>query len=199
MLNNFEKLMYDRVSTSIGGEQKSFSYFKTDDSSIDILFCKDSPAPQLLTCATLGLVNKEGKFNSNGKNIRVELLGLSTAKFGDTLGRIMARLYKNILEKNLTCGYGVIYSHVLDDILPNSDMKHILFTAPPLFWKNTLGTVDLDDNNILTWLYAMPVSEKEKDFIVQSDNDFKNAMINLQEQFTIKNVDVFDFNRKSVI
>lgn len=199
MLNNFEKLMYDRVSTSIGGEQKSFSYFKTDDSSIDILFCKDSPAPQLLTCATLGLVNKEGKFNSNGKNIRIELIGLSTTKFGDTLGRIMARLYKNILEKNLTCGYGVIYSHVLGDILPNSDMKHILFTAPPLFWKNTLGTVDLDDSNILTWLYAMPVSDKEKDFIVQSDNDFKNAMINLQEHFTIKNVDVFDFNRKSVI
>lgn len=199
MLNNFEKLMYDKVSTSIGGEQKSFSYFKTDDSSIDILFCKDSPAPKLLTCATLGLVNKEGKFSSNGKNIRVELLGLSTTELGDTLGRIMARLYKNILEKNLTCGYGVIYSHVLEDILPNSNMKHILFTAPPLFWKNALGTVELDDNNILTWLYAMPISDMEKDFIVQSDADFKNAMINLQEQFTIKKVDVFDFNRKSII
>jgi hypothetical protein len=194
--------MYDRVST-LGGDQKSFSYFKSEDdgSSVDILFCKDTPAPQLLTCATLGLVNQEGKFKSNGKNIRVELLGLSTTEFGDTLGSLMAMLYKNIVDMNLTCAYGVIYSHVLDDLLPNSEMKHILFTTPPLFWDNALGTVDLDDENILTWLYAMPISESEKAFIVQANanGDFKNGMITLQEQFTLKNVNVFDLNRKSIM
>lgn len=198
MLNNFEKLMYDRIST-IGGDQKAFSYFTTEDSSIDILFCKDTPAPQLLTCATLGLVNQEGKFTSNGKNIRVELLGLSTTQLGDTLGKVMARLYKNIIDKGLTCAYGVIYSHVLDDLLPNSEMKHILFTTPPLFWDKALCTIDLDDENILTWLYAMPISDSEKDFIIKSEDDFKDAMINLQEQFTLKNVNVFDLNRKSII
>jgi hypothetical protein len=191
--------MYERVSTCIGGDQKPFSYFKSEDSSIDILFCKDSPAPQLLTCATLGLVNHEGKFTSNGKNVRVELLGLSTTKFGDTLGRVMARLYKSIVDRNLTCGYGVVYSHVLGDLLPDSEMEHILFTTPPLFWKDALGTLDLDDSTILTWLYAMPVSEQEKDYIVRSGDDFREAMVNLQEQFTLKKVDVFDLNRKSVI
>ena len=199
MLNDFEKLMFDTVSTTIGGEQKPFSYFKTKNSSTDILFCKDSPAPNYLTCCTLGLVNQEGKFQSNGKNIRVELLGLSTNKLGDTLGKIMAVLYKHIVEKNLTCAYGVIYNHVLDELLPNSEMKHILLTTPPLFWEKSLGTIDLDDNNILTWLYAMPISEAEKNTIVSSGDNFKDAMIHLQEQFTLKNVDVFDLNRKSII
>ncbi|MCC8068497.1 MAG: suppressor of fused domain protein [Ruminococcus sp.] len=199
MLNDFERLMFDRVSKTVGGNQKPFSYFKTEDSSTDILFCKDSPAQNYLTCLTLGLVNQKGKFQSNGKNVRVELLGLSTNELGDTLGKIMATLYKNIVEKNLTCAYGVIYNHVLDELLPNSDMKHILLTTPPLFWKESLGTINLDDDNILTWLYAMPISENEKNTIVDSGDGFKDAMVHLQEQFTLKNVDVFNLNRKSII
>jgi hypothetical protein len=202
LLNDFEKAMYDKVTTSLGGEQKPFSYFQTEDSSTDILFCKGTPAPNLLTCATLGLVNQEGQFKYNGKTIRVELLGLSTTEFGDTLGMVMARLYRSIVKDNLTCAYGVIYNHVLDDLLPNSEMKHILFTTPPLFWDKALGTLDLDDNNILTWLYAMPISEEEKNFVLhpqEDEKDAQSAITTLQEQFTLKQVDVFDLNRKSII
>jgi len=199
LLNDFEKLMFDRVSTVLGGDQKSFSYFKTENSSTDILFCKDTPAPEYLTCATLGLVNQETNFQANGKNIRVEFIGLSTTKFGDTLGKIMAVTYKNIVEKNLPCAYGVIYDHILDELLPNSDMKHILFTTPPLFWEDSLGTVELDDKNILTWLYAMPISNNERKSIVEAGDNFKEAMVHLQELFTLKNVDVFNLDRKSIV
>ena len=45
----------------------------------------------------------------------------------------------------------------------------------------------------------MPISEAEKNTIVSSGDNFKDAMIHLQEQFTLKNVDVFDLNRKSII
>lgn len=198
-MNDFEKIMYEKVK-SLGGDQKPFSYSKDENSAIDILFCKDSPQPNFLTCATLGLVNKESTFISNGKNIRIELLGLSTNKDGDTLGNIMASLYRNVYEKNLPCAYGIIYTSFLDGILKNSEMKHILFTTPPLFWKNTLGVVDLDDKNILTWLYAMPISDNEREFLISKGNDhFKEAMINLQDIFTVKNIDVFDLNRKSAI
>lgn len=201
-MNDYEKIMYEKVTSTIGGEQKPFSYFMNENSNsnIDILFCKDSPAPNHLTCATLGLVNRETSFNANGKNIRTELIGLSTNQNGDTLGRIMAFLYKNIIDKNLPCAYGIIFTGFLEGLLEKSEMKHILFTAPPLFWKDTLGTVDLDDKNLLTWLYAMPISENERQFLIsKGDENFKDAMINLQEIFTIKNIDVFDFYRKSVI
>ncbi|MGN1411161.1 MAG: suppressor of fused domain protein [Oscillospiraceae bacterium] len=192
--------MYDKVTSTLGGNQKSFSYFQTKDYSIDILFCKDSPKPSYLTCATLGLVNKESQFTSNGKSIHIELLGLSTNKDGDTLGRIMSSLYRNVLEKNLPCAYGIIYTGFLEGILKNSEMKHIIFTAPPLFWEKSLGVLDLDDKNILTWLYAMPISDAERQFIIsKGDEHFKEAMVNLQDIFTVKNIDVFDFNRKSAI
>jgi hypothetical protein len=200
-MNDFEKLMYDRVTSVLGGDQKAFSYVKKEDgSNMDILFCKDSPAPNYLTCATLGLVNRATFATSNGKHIRAELIGLSTNKDGDTLGLIMSSLYRNIVERDLPCAYGVVFTGFLDGVLKDSDMSSILFTAPPLFWKESLGVVDLDKDNILTWLYAMPISEAERQFLIsEGDEHFKEKMVNLQEIFTVKNIDVFDFNRKSVI
>ena len=201
MLNDYERLMKDRVCSILGGDQKAFGYYKNpkDNTSIDILFCKDSPSKNYLTCATLGLVNHKNQFSANGKNIRVELLGLSTTNMGDALGKIMAVTYKNIVEKNLPCAYGAIYEHILEGIIPNSEMKHILFTAPPLFWKENFGTVNLDDNNVLTWLYAMPISNAERKFLKDGQANFKDTMVKLQELFTVKNVDTFDLNRKSII
>lgn len=196
-MNDFETIMYEKVQ-SLGGQQKPFNY--SEDEGLDVLFCKDSPSVGFLTCATLGLVNKETPFFSKGKNIRIELLGLSTTKDGDTLGRIMASLYRNISQRSMPCAYGVIYTGFLEGILNNSEMKHILFTAPPLFWDKALGVVDLDDKNILTWLYAMPISDAEREFVVsKGDKHFKEAMVNLQDIFTVKNVDVFNLNRVSAV
>lgn len=69
-------------------------------------------------------------------------------------------------------------------------MKHILLTTP--FLWDDLHPLD-DEKNHVTWLMAVPISDKELKYAQEYGTDV------LEDVFERKDIDVFDLDRKSAI
>lgn len=194
-LSKEEEKMLEIVLDVVGGEQKAFTYYDdTKTIPLDLLFCKNSPGQGYMTCTTLGLLNHDIGFESRGKTIRIELIGVSHIKdteYFDAIARIMCRAGFAIKRGDLPCGYGSVFKSIIGKFAKGSDMKHVVFVNPPNFWKKPFRAVELEDF-ILTWLCLLPISDKELEYMD------KNGLDALQERFVEENIDMFDLYRKSI-
>lgn len=192
-LNKYEEKMLSVLRETLGGVQAAFSYQKQgEESKVDILYAKQSPGPNYLTAATLGLVNRTtGYTDSNtGKEIRAELI-MSSYGGHDMAGKILSTAGIGIYQTEIRYGYGTVLKGVMEIYYPNSDMKHLFLMLPPPHWKKAFGVTDADDS-IITFLYALPISQAECDYMSE------NGIEALQNLFVEKNIDMFDFERKCV-
>ncbi len=192
-MNKYEEKMVDALREVLGGDQKAFSYQKEDaPNKLDIMFAKGSPSRNYLTASTLGLVNRTTGYKDSNtqKDIRAEII-MSSYGGTDMIGKVLSTIGIGIYTNNLQYGYGTTLKGVLEGYYPNSDMKHIFLMLPPPIWKQSLKVIDFDDS-IITFLYALPISEAECDYMREHGVD------ELQNVFVKENIDMFDFNRKSV-
>lgn len=192
-LNIYEEKMINVLKETLGGVQAAFSYQKQDaEHKLDILFAKQSPGGNYLTASTLGLVNRTtGYQDSNtGKDIRAELI-MSSYGGHDMAGKILSTAGIGIYETNLRYGYGTVLKDIVSLYYPNSDMKHLFLMLPPPVWKKGFGVTDADDS-VITFLYALPISQAECDYMSE------NGIDALQDLFVEKNIDMFDLERKCI-
>lgn len=192
-LNKYEKKMIGVLTGTLGGVQAAFSYQKDDaEHKLDILYAKQSPGGNYLTASTLGLVNRTtGYTDSNtGKDIRAEII-MSSYGGHDMAGKILSTAGIGIYETDIRYGYGTVLKGVMEIYYPKSDMKHLFLMLPPPLWKKSFGVTDAGDS-IITFLYALPISQAECDYMSQ------NGIDELQNRFVEKNIDMFDFERKSI-
>ncbi|MBE6853202.1 MAG: suppressor of fused domain protein [Ruminococcus sp.] len=192
-LNKYEEKMINVLKETLGGVQKAFSYQRQDaEHKLDILYAKGSPARNYLTASTLGLVNRTtGYQDSNtGKDIRAEII-MSSYGGNDMAGKILSTAGIGIYQTNIRYGYGTVLKGVMELYFPNSDMKHLFLMLPPPVWGKAFGVTDADDS-IITFLYALPISQAECDYMAQ------NGIDALQNCFVEKNIDMFDLERKSI-
>ena len=181
------------LTGTLGGVQAAFSYQKDDaEHKLDILYAKQSPGGNYLTASTLGLVNRTtGYTDSNtGKDIRAEII-MSSYGGHDMAGKILSTAGIGIYETDIRYGYGTVLKGVMEIYYPKSDMKHLFLMLPPPLWKKSFGVTDAGDS-IITFLYALPISQAECDYMSQ------NGIDELQNRFVEKNIDMFDFERKSI-
>jgi len=214
MMTKQEKQMLERTKLVCNTPHfVSHTYFanqQTKETGVDILFAVNSPRGSLLTCATLGLLNYDIQFKNGEKDIRVELVGVSKVdpkneKDVDMVARILSTAAFGIMDRHIPCGLGSVFPNILRGYLPDSDMKHIIFISPPPFWKTPFGTIELEDFT-LTWLYALPISDAEFEYLRKQDiKNRENGGINRIESLKAllkllgdNKADIFDFNRKSV-
>ncbi|MBE6843437.1 MAG: suppressor of fused domain protein [Ruminococcus sp.] len=192
-LNKYEEKMITALRDILGGDQKAFSYQREDaPNKLDILFAKHCPSKNYLTASTLGLVNRATGYQdkNTGKEIRAEII-MSSYGGTDMIGKILTTAGVGIFESNIRYGYGTVLKGVLEAYYPNSDMKHLFLMLPPPIWSKRFGIVDGEDCSI-TFLYALPISQAECDFMAQ------NGIDALQNKFVEVNIDMFDLERKSV-
>lgn len=192
-MNKYEEKMVNALREVLGGDQKAFSYQKEDaPNKLDIMFAKGSPSRNYLTASTLGLVNRTTGYKDSNtqKDIRAEII---MSSYGGTnmIGKILSTIGIGIYTNNLQYGYGTALKGVLEGYYPNSDMKHVFLMLPPPIWNQPFKVIDFDDS-IITFLYALPISEAECDYMREHGID------ELQNTFVKENIDMFDFNRKSV-
>ncbi|WP_049962836.1 suppressor of fused domain protein [Ruminococcus sp. HUN007] len=193
-LNKYEEKMISVLTETLGGVQAAFSYQKQDaEHKLDILYAKQSPGGNYLTASTLGLVNRTtGYSDSNtGKEIRAEII-MSSYGGHDMAGKILSTAGIGIYDTNIRYGYGTVLKGIMELYYPNSDMKHLFLMLPPPLWKKSFGVTDADES-IITFLYALPISQAECDYMSE------NGIDALQNFFVEKNIDMFDFERKSVL
>ncbi len=192
-LNKYEETMIKALRETLSGDQKAFSYQREDaPHKLDILFAKGCPAKNYLTASTLGLVNRATGYQdkTNQKEIRAEII-MSSYGGTDMIGKILTTAGVGIYTSNIRYGYGTVLKGVLENYYPNSDMKHLFLMLPPPIWSKPFGVTDCDDCSI-TFLYALPISQAECDYMAQ------NGIEALQNKFVEVNIDMFDLERKSV-
>ncbi len=192
-LNKYEEKMIGELRDIFGGDQKAFSYQAQDTPhKLDILFAKNCPSRNYLSASTLGLVNRTTgyKDKSSDKNIRAELI-MSGYGGTDMIGKILTTAGVGIFASEIMYGYGTALKNVLEIYLPNSDMKHLFLMNPPPIWSKKFRTVEVE-NDIITFLYALPISQAELEFMSE------NGIDALQDKFVEVNIDMFDLERKSV-
>ncbi len=193
-LNKYEKTMIDSLKETLGGEQKAFFYSDVNEKNrIDILFAKGSPAKKYITASTLGLVNRATGYEDkeSGKEIRAEII-MSGPMGTDLAGRILATLGKGIMDTNVRYGYGTVFKDIINLYYPESEMRHVFLMLPPPKWPKEFKAIDCDDC-LITFLYALPISDEEMKYMDEK------GIIELQDLFVEKNINMFDPERKSVI
>lgn len=156
--------------------------------SVDILSCEHKNTEGILSYATLGLSDFPVGYEENRIPLRVEFVGASNF---DCFPNILATCAFNIINSQFDCSFGTIFKDVVKMYLPNSPMKHILFLSPFL-WEDKLKTVKFEKKQV-TWLMAIPISEKEKNYLDQ------NGLKDLEELFDEHQINVLNLERASVI
>ena len=145
-------------------------------------------APENLAFATIGLSDTDLGRIVGDSQLRAELL--MAGKLGsEVYGNILASA-AFVIQDAKDCGPGMILEDVAGEYIPDSSIRHVLLLYP-VFWP---AYEPLHINGItVAWLLAVPITEKERQFIHTNGWDAFDQM--LEE----KNVDVSDLQRKTCI
>lgn len=186
-----QKEIADTLSNIVGGNKKIYRFYdEAEASSIDIYFGIDSPQEGVTTYGTIGLSDYSLGLKLEGnRELRVEFISACESARPE-FGNILSSCAFNIINTNFSCYPGVIYPSVISEYYNQSDMKHILLTTP--FLWDDLQPLD-DEKNHVTWLMAIPISDKELKYAQKYGSDA------LEDIFERKKIDVFDLDRKSTI
>ena len=162
-----------------------------DDSrekSIDVLRSLTVPYEGIQSCASIGVSSTDIGLMSNGKSLRVEILGGADASVKAFPG-IMASAGFEIMKMR-KCFPGYIVKNVIAQYIPDSDMKHILLTDP-FIWENA-ESIEVDECCV-AWLMAVPISEKELKYAQRNGADALEAV------FEKRQADIYDLYRESLV
>lgn len=186
-----KKLIFQTLSRVIGFTPKVVEYYdQIRTSKIDIYIGTDRPDFGISTYSTIGLSKYPIDLtNKNGEDIRVEFISICNSdvvKFPN----IIATCAFNIINNNYSCRPGTVYPDIVKEYYDGKEMEHVYFTSPFL-WEE-LQNIYID-NNVVTWLLAMPISNNEFEFLKINGSD---ALEDLLEK---NSVDIFDINRKSIL
>lgn len=165
-------------------------WYNSDESkSIDIGIIKESKYKDLKIIISIGLNSLDLHLEKDGKKVCVELIASSMNDENDFLEHILSTTAFEIMDSK-KCRYGSIFENIILMYNSNLEMKHVLLLSPAIF--DEFKSIETDDK-IVAWLYIVPISDNERDYIYENGIDSFDSLL---EQ---KNVDVLDYNRKSCV
>ena len=173
----------------IGGNPEVYEYNNDNKShSIDVASFYDSKYEDAVVVSTIGLSDYDIGFIVEDKPLRTELLAIAD-KDCDFIQNVIATVAYEIMDYGYA-EYGQIIDDVVSEYISDVDVKHILLLSPP-FWEDyeALDTEEV----VVTWLFVVPITDDEKEYIISNGVD---AFDKLMEE---KNIDILDFNRKSIV
>ena len=178
------------VSAFSGNPTIKKHWDKEEYSSVDILSCQDSPIKTVNSFGTVGLSDFPLIKNGEEYPANIEILGACNEKYAD-FSNIIATAAFCIINSQWFCSPGIVFPDIVLMYYPGYEMKHLYFTYPFL-WKGEFEPYKLDSKSV-SWLMAIPVSDQEKDFVLD------NGPERLEELFLENNIDVCELTRNSII
>lgn len=173
------------AADAFGGQPRVNRYYDEPEAhAVDILACRDAPAPGYSTYSTLTL--HESPNLLEGNDIRVEIAGVAESRFVE-FPNVIATAAFHIIKQGWLCAPGVVFPGIMSEYdLPRA-LEHVLWVTP-FAWED-LHSVDLADNGPVHWLLAVPISEGERQFLIERGYD------ELVQQFEQDDVEYFDLER----
>lgn len=153
---------------------------------------KGGPFPGTVTYSTLGLSNQGLTSKVSGKLIRQELFFVSYSSFGDrNIPGILQRAGKVACESKHAYLRGEVvgpYGPLFDDL----EMEG-LYVSSPVYFEDSFGQFDLDENISYIQSWVFPITKKEAIYIKQ------NGWDRFEDMLEGINPDLIDFTRASII
>ncbi len=180
------------VAEAIGFKPKVNAYWdEKEENSLDILEVIDPIDQNVKFYCTLGLSDFENNidFNDGTRNIPIEIL-MSGNEIYEKIPNILSTCGFYLAKNKWNCQPNTVFKDQIRMYYENTDMEHILFTAPFL-WSDKLAPLELEHKTV-NWLFAVPISDKE---LIYKEQLGTEALLDLLEQ---KGIDIFDLKRKSV-
>lgn len=136
---------------------------------------------------TIGGYRRKMKSPTKEANkIKVELISAVEKKYTEIIAQTLSFLILCLDTDNLFYQPGMI----IEDAIPENDITNMrdVYLCNPFLWKNGLPSINILDN-IIAFLYVLPITEKEKSFYNSNGaNEFEKYL----EQ---KELAYFDLNR----
>jgi hypothetical protein len=177
------------AAAAFGGKPEVRAYYDRDEThSVDIMQCGDRPTPGFVTYATLGVHTVTNKVDDD--DIRVEMAGVADAGV-DEFPNLLATAAFYVLKDRWLCAPGVVFPSLLKEYNLSSTLEHLMWVEP--FPWEQLGSVDVGGGLTIHWLLAIPISESERQFLL--DNGFWK----LERLFIDREVEYFDLNRRPIV
>jgi len=181
------------VAKAIGFKPQVYPYWDNDKTlSIDILDVEDPINKLVKFYCTIGVSDSPNLINlkEEKQNIPVEILFSAYSKFKKA-PNILASSSFYLMKNRWYIQPGTVFKDIVNDYYPTSEMKHLLFTRPFL-WYDKLSELQLETKKI-NWLFMIPVSQKELEYKLNKNTE---KLENLLQE---KEIDIFDLERRSVL
>jgi hypothetical protein len=182
------------IAGAIGFNPNVYTHHDDDNlNSIDILECTDPLDKENRFFCTIGLSDIPVKILKEEQNFGIEILIVAKEK-NEFASKLLSSCSFFIGKNNWEARPGAVFNNVISLYDKNIEMKHIYFTEPFL-WQDKLEQISskIEEKNIL-FLLAVPISDSEllyKD--KNGDEKFEKLL------FSTNDIDLFNFNRKSVM
>ena len=157
--------------------------------SIDLLQCENTPSEGLISYGTLGISGVDVGLLYEGKDLRVEFVGVSKPE---------QKIFPNILSTaafeimdHPSIEYGYVMNNIISYYLKDTTTPHLFFTDPAM-WDKELTDLE-DTEKYITFLLAVPITEKERLFLQ------KNGTDKLETLLEEADADICDLYRNSVV
>ena len=188
------KEVFKTLSDTFGGDPCVVNHGDENEKSfIEIFSSVDVPQKGITSYGTIGLFQypliKDGKEFGT----RVELVGACGSNFKH-FDNILATAAFCVINSKWYCCPGAVFPDIVDMYKASKTLRHVLF-VPPSSWDGSEKlnkTINLGEKK-LTWLLAIPISEREYKFVEKEGSE------KLERLFEKKHIDFFNLNRSSVV
>lgn len=186
---DLNKAVAKHALSFIGGTPQVFRYNSSDElKTIDIMTCKNSPYNDIDVFATIGLANHDIGLSYEKKQLRVELMAIGPIGDVDWANIIASAAFEVMDYK--TCSYGTIIPNVVGEYKKSIQLPHLLLLSPN-YWAS-YAPLQLDDF-VIAWLFAVPISNSECEYIVENGTEAFEKMLNENH------IDLSNLNRPLVL
>lgn len=184
------KAIARHIRKAFGGDPRVHAYHHdTEPFSVDLLRCDNNPCEGVTSYSTIGLSDHQMLKDGNEFPTRLEIAG-ACASAATMFANILVSAAFCMMRTNELYHPGKVLDNYVHHYYPSTPVPHLYVTAPFL-WDDSLCTLECDTKTV-SWLLAIPISERERDFLNQHGED------DLEELFEKHQIDVFDLARPSV-
>ena len=176
------------AAAAFGGKPEVHAHRDEDRShSVDIVACADRPSPGLVSYSTLTLHMVPNKIEDD--DIRVELAGVAEASVKD-FPNLLATAAFYVIKDGWKARPGIVLPSLLREYSLSKTLEHMW--VEPFEWTR-LGSVDVGGGLTVHWLQAVPISETERQYLMD------NGYWKFEALITDREVDYWDLDRRPVV
>ncbi len=157
-------------------------------SHVDVLHADDRPNRGWVSYSTVTLSEWENLLD--GQDVRVELAGIA-ARNQVKFAELLAAAALKVMKDRWLAAPGVVFPELTSQSGLSHNLPHVVWT-PPFPWEQ-LGSVEVAGGPSVHWLVAVPISERERQYLLESGYDA------LERKLAKASAEFIDLERGSVV